>query len=564
MQINHNIRAMVTQQALFQNDNSMTKSLEKLSTGLRINRAQDDAAGLAMSEQMRTQIRGLAKAKRNSQDGQAALQIAEGALSEITNMMQRQKELAVQSANDTLTSTERMYLNDEFQALTKEMDRVAKNTDYNGKNVLLFDVDPNKSFAATKLDPYNKDIAFQEAANVVYKYFGQDLKGGFASLTVTTGGGAGAINTIINNINKVLLDPDDGKARAGILTDANIEDVLKEFKTLAANTGATGANLGNDVLNTNIVQWMTNRSFLDDEKTSSNMKTVQTLNTFLREVQDALTKYQSADVGVGSIAAGAAKTRDDILAATTGRIATSDIAAVRGFSTTTGIGSIERIVAQLQVAQGAGTETDKWSALGAIFGSRASEGMQADLKAVLGIDIGKMAVGASKDEVAAWQKNISDLKDAYKVYAEKDIATGTAASEMLHVGPNYSTGLGGAAANQIKVNYVAVDVQGLGLQAQTIDTREGAQRAIDKLQETIKIISGNRAAIGTYINRLDYTINNIASMEYNIQDAESRIRDTDFATETTNFTRNQIMVQASTSMLAQANSLPQAVLGLLG
>ncbi|MDR2593487.1 MAG: hypothetical protein LBC87_01785 [Fibromonadaceae bacterium] len=561
MQINHNIRAMVTQQALFQNDNSMTKSLEKLSTGLRINRAQDDAAGLAMSEQMRTQIRGLGKAKRNSQDGQAALQIAEGALSEITNMMQRQKELAVQSANDTLTSTERMYLNDEFQALTKEMDRVAKNTDYNGKNVLLFDVDPNKSFAATKLDPYNKEIAFQEAANVVYKYFGQDLKGGFASLTTTLGGGAAAINTAINGINKVLLDPTDGLAKAGILTDANIEDVLKAFTVTWAgdSTSLSTVNLGNDRLNTNIVQWMTDRNFLDDERTASNMKTVQTLNTFLREAWDALINYQSADVGVGSIAAGAARTRNFML----NYIATSDIAAVNTFTTTTGIGSLERIIAQISVAR-TGSDEDRWSALGAIFGSRASEGMQADLKAVLGIDVGKMTVGDSKDEVAAWQKNISDLKDAYKIYAEKDIATGTAASEILHVGPNYSTGLGGAAANQIKVNYVAVDVKGLGLQAQTIDTREGAQRAIDKLQETIKVISGNRAAIGTYINRLDYTINNIASMEYNIQDAEGRIRDTDFATETTNFTRNQIMVQASTSMLAQANSLPQAVLGLVG
>ncbi|MDR2595549.1 MAG: hypothetical protein LBC87_12335 [Fibromonadaceae bacterium] len=563
MQINHNIRAMVTQHALFQNDNSMTKSLEKLSTGLRINRAQDDAAGLAMSEQMRTQIRGLSKAKRNSQDGQAALQIAEGALAEITNMMQRQKELAVQSANDTLTSTERMYLNDEFQALTKEMDRVAKNTDYNGKNVLLFDVDPNKSFAATKLDPYNKDIAFQEAANVVYKYFGQDLKGGFASLTVTTGGGAEDVNDAINTINKVLLDPITGQAKAGILTDANIEAVLKAFVAAADNTTG-GVNLGNDVLSTNIVKWMNDRSFEPEERTSSNMKTVQTINAFLREAQDALTNYQAADRGVASIAAGAKWTKDAILDDTNGRIAMSDIADVAAFTTGTGIGSLERIIAQLEVAQAGSTDEDQWAALGAIFGSRASEGMQADLKAVLGIDIGKMAVGAAKDDVATWQKHISDLKDAYKIYSEKDIATGTAASEILHVGPNYSTGLGGAAANQIKVNYVAVDVKGLGLQAQSIDSREGAQRAIDRLQETIKVISGNRAAIGTYINRLDYTINNIASMEYNIQDAESRIRDTDFATETTNFTRNQIMVQASTSMLAQANSLPQAVLGLLG
>jgi flagellin-like hook-associated protein FlgL len=219
----------------------------------------------------------------------------------------------------------------------------------------------------------------------------------------------------------------------------------------------------------------------------------------------------------------------------------------------------------------AGTENDKhaenaalMALLGSIFSTTASSQMQDDLRAVMTLDINKMPVNHVRDEVAAWQKNIADLKDAYKIYSEADIATGAAASEILHVGPNYSTGLGGATSNQIKVNYVSVDVRGLGLQAQVIDTREGSQRAIDNIQANIKIMSSNRAAIGTYINRLDYTVNNIASMEYNIQDAESRIRDTDFATETTSFTRNQIMVQASTSMLAQANSLPQAVLGLIG
>ncbi|MDR2595548.1 MAG: hypothetical protein LBC87_12330 [Fibromonadaceae bacterium] len=562
MQINHNIRAMVTQQSLFLNDNAMSKSLEKLSTGLRINRAQDDAAGLAMSEQMRTQIRGLGKAKRNAQDGQAALQIAEGALGEITNMMQRQKELAVQSANDTLTSTERMYLNDEFQALTKEVNRIANNTDYNGKNVLLFDVDPNKSFAATKLNPYTKAVAYQEAANVVYKYFGQDLKGGFASLTVTTGGGATALNAIITNLNKVLLGDGTagtGKAEAGILTESNIKAVLEEFQS-------QGGKLRSDLLHSDISKWMdaaAGGALKDGEKTASNMKTIQSINDFLRDIDNALNNFKASSAGEADAKAGAKSSVDDIFTRVAASTTASDVTGVATLAGGTGIQSLDGIVAQVKAAQAA-SGTDRWNALASIFGSKASEQMQKDLKDVLSIDASKMTTGTTKSQVMAYQDIINGLKDAYKNYAEADIASGTAASEVLHVGPNYSTGLGGSAANQIKVNYVAVDVKGLGLQAQTIDTREGAQRAIDKLQETIKVISGNRASIGTYINRLDYTVNNIASMEYNIQEAESRIRDTDFATETTNFTKNQIMVQASTSMLAQANSLPQSVLGLLG
>jgi len=256
-----------------------------------------------MSEQMRSQIRGLGKAKENALNGIGALQIAEGGLAEITNLVQRQRELAIQSANDTLTGTERRYLNDEFQALTKEIGRIANSTDYNGKNMLV-----------------------------------------------------------------------------------------------------NGANTG-----------------------------------------------RTADTAFGS----------------------------------------------------------------------------------------------------------------------------TNTSYTLHVGPNYSYN-GNKFYNEIPVTYTSIDatagtggafsvsIAGVTLQTLSILTQGGATTAIDSLARVLKDVSGARAAIGTYINRLEFSINNIANLEFNTQDAESRIRDTDFAKETTNFTRNQIMVQASVSMLSQANSLPQAVLGLLG
>ncbi len=313
MQINHNIRAMVTQHALYSNNNAMSKSLEKLSTGLRINRAQDDAAGLAMSEQMRSQIRGLGKAKQNSQDGIAALQIAEGGLAEITNIMQRQRELAIQASNDTLTSTERKYLDDEVQELSAEIARIASTTDYNGKNMLVWG-DKEKSFGASSI-------------------------------------------------------------------------------------GATGAFIANP------------------------------------------------------------------------------------------------------------------------------------------------------------------------------------GSYTLHVGANFSTGLAGKAGNTVMVTYggfkinetrTAATINGIGFGTKTgtgainVSSLSYAQQTIDNIDTALKSVSGMRAKIGTFINRLEYTINNIANLEFNTQDAESRIRDTDFAKETTNFTKNQIMVQSATSMLAQANSLPQSVLGLIG
>jgi flagellin len=163
--------------------------------------------------------------------------------------------------------------------------------------------------------------------------------------------------------------------------------------------------------------------------------------------------------------------------------------------------------------------------------------------------------------------------------------TGEAHSWTLQVGPNYSTGPGGAVANQNPVTYGSVafhtptlgnalkaftlngvnfETLGISIAGERGNAPGSAYHAIDGLDKAIKEISGTRAKIGTFINRLEYTVNNIANLEFNTQDAESRIRDTNFATETTNFTRNQIMVQSATSMLAQANALPQTVLGLLG
>jgi len=136
MRINHNITSMQAASALFKTNRDLSKSLERLSTGLRINRASDDAAGLAVSENLRAQVRGTAQASRNAQDGIAAMTIAEGAANEISEILQRMRELAIQSANDTLTSTERGYVNQEYTALKSEIDRIANVTNYNGMSLI--------------------------------------------------------------------------------------------------------------------------------------------------------------------------------------------------------------------------------------------------------------------------------------------------------------------------------------------------------------------------------------------------------------------------------------------
>src|SRR5690606_24470245 len=136
MRINHNIGSMIGQNALKGNQNSLGKSLEKLSTGLRINRASDDAAGLSVSESLRGKVRGMGRAKSNAEDGIALLQIAEGATGEINNILQRMRELAIQSSTDTMTTTERSYTDKEFKQLMSEITRIASSASYNGMTLL--------------------------------------------------------------------------------------------------------------------------------------------------------------------------------------------------------------------------------------------------------------------------------------------------------------------------------------------------------------------------------------------------------------------------------------------
>jgi flagellin len=139
MRINHNISSMTTQGSLFNAGRAQAKNLEKLSTGLRINRASDDAAGLAISEKLRAQVKGTQQAKKNALDGISALNIAEGAANEVSSILQRMRELAIQSSTDTLTDNERAYTNQEFKALTSEIDRISDVTNFNGMKLISND-----------------------------------------------------------------------------------------------------------------------------------------------------------------------------------------------------------------------------------------------------------------------------------------------------------------------------------------------------------------------------------------------------------------------------------------
>lgn len=219
MRINHNISAMVGHNALFRVGNDMNKSLEKLSTGLRINRSADDAAGLAISENLRTQVRGTSQAKRNAQDGIAVMNVAEGAANEIHEVLQRMRELAVQSANDTLTTTERGYTNQEFSALINEIERIAQVTNYNNMK-LIADVSGG---ATVRFGSGSVGSSLWIDANDVY---GND------SITVT-------VDTLTANSNGLNLVGQVLTTQSGSVTAiTNIDRAINSVNQLRSDLGA--------------------------------------------------------------------------------------------------------------------------------------------------------------------------------------------------------------------------------------------------------------------------------------------------------------------------------------
>ena len=214
MRVNHNISSMTATSALFKSNKDMGKSLERLSTGLRINRASDDAAGLAISENLRSQIRGVSQAQRNAMDGQSMLQIAEGAAGEISDILQRMRELSVQSSNDTLTSTERSYTDQEFSALRSEINRIASVTNYNNVGLISSTAGRFGSAGATSNTAFWIDagstVGTDSITITIETMTATALSANLATATLTSQAGAvssiTALDTAIDNINSARAD----------------------------------------------------------------------------------------------------------------------------------------------------------------------------------------------------------------------------------------------------------------------------------------------------------------------------------------------------------------------
>ncbi len=468
LNINTNVASINAQRVLTRNANALQGSFERLASGLRINSASDDAAGLAIGERMGAQVRGLNQAMRNANDGAALAKTAEGALVETGNILQRMRELAVQSANDTNTTTDRAALQLEATALQAELDRISTQTQYNGINVL---------------DGTFNSRQFQVGANA-----NQTI-----ALTVDQASSAvlGAVSAVATT--------DAVAANAAVSGDLVVNGVTVGAAEAASDTLSSSGNANSAVAKAAAINAVS--------ATSGVTATVT-----------AATVTDSQAVAAGSITAGQLTINGVDIGAVTAVANDSDSAlrnAINAVSSQTGV-------------------------VATVDGSNQLELSAAD---------GRNVVIAGSDPTGAGVTALAASTTAGGLALESDTAISIAGTTPA----NFGLTAGSTAVNTA-----------VNLSTQTISTQTGANTAIGVFDSAIRQVSTQRAGLGAFLNRLDSAVANLATTSENVSAARSQVMDADFASETADFARNQILQQASAAMLAQANTSGQIALQLLG
>jgi flagellin len=454
------------------------KSMERLSSGMRINRAGDDAAGLAISEKMRGQIRGLKQAQRNAQDGISLIQTAEGALNEIHAILQRMRELATQSATDTNTPEDRLEIQKEIDQLATEITRISTDTEFNTQNLLggqfkaKFHIGANqgqnvdleinnmgadalgvagtesaKLGETAQVDVESATNGGQNFADGTYSVMAKDdYKGAALANTQVTGTWAQVEYVLVDANNKIVGTSQDGLLFSAVGADENNAIMSAAF---------TGAKAGE------------------------------------------LTKVTISDGGTKAVAE----------------------IGITGDANKLKTGTYEVVNLKNNATYGDGSNN--------LFGLADANG-------------NVVALGYKTDGKA------TDIKDVTKWVDVND----TTASLLTHEAETGNLGEG----SKITVSGSGIDVS----------SQASADKAIKTINDALETVSAERSKLGAMQNRLEHTIANLGTSAENLQAAESRIRDLDMAEEIMAFTKNNILQQAATAMLAQANMAPQSVLQLLG
>lgn len=487
LSVNTNVASINAQRNLSKSSDALGTSMQRLSSGMKINSAKDDAAGLQIANRLSSQINGLGVAQRNANDGISMSQTAEGAMTESSNILQRMRDLALQSANGSNDADARAALQKEVGALQQELTRIAETTKFGGTSLL------DGSFGTKQ---FQVGSNANETINVSLRDVSADAIGANEIKGVGTAAGA-AQSTAATTLGTVM------------------------SVNLATNNG-TSADTALNINGTNVV--VTAGSGADVIADNINSK------------------------GIGVVAT--AKLSTTIVGIDSGAKATLTLGAGDEYDLSEYGGDMERLAKEMQ-ADGYDAVYEKVDGGDDKITLNATGIEGLDVAGVTGtteFKIGDKTLGTTNGSLAVSASSELNLSSANKIGI-----SGTTANQLFGTGAAAIESTGGASG---LTSVEDIDISGA--------TSAGAQNAINTIDAALAQIDAQRADLGAVQNRFGFTIANLANVSENVSASKSRIQDTDYAAETAKLTKNQIMQQAGTTILAQSNQLPQAALSLLG
>ncbi len=542
MVVQHNLKAMNANRMLNINAKASSGSTEKLSSGYRVNRAADDAAGLAISEKMRKQIRGLTQGSRNAEDGISCVQTAEGALAEVQDMLQRMNELAVQAANGTNSVTDRKYIQDEIDQLVTEIDRVSETTKFNETYLLKGDEELPENLVHTfnyvkgdKIDQLGtSSVLNAKSDRVMVNYNGVDNVY-VVSASISSAGSKESMTADVktkgSDFTKYLASGEVGTSSS--VTSVAMSTSYAMFK----NTNLNGVALQKMA---NGTVYADKDAYIYDTETKNiiHIKATEDLGPYVKHIDGADDSTYTMDAQY--------------------RLLYNVNPEVTGFEDTLGMPKTVDLLTKNDFL-GATSENQLYNK---------------DGEAITGMGLYKYF-----NENGDYTGGLYADKDATKKIIENDTTSSlyygkyiTNLTEKVTAALTFSVHAGADSDlnNRISATIDTMSAAGLGvnkLKSSSIgivdETGDNAREAIDVVGEALKIVSTQRSILGAVQNRLEHTIANLDNVVENTTAAESAIRDTDMADEMVKFSNNQVLLQAGQSILAQANQSNQGVLSLL-
>ncbi len=542
MVVQHNLKAMNANRMLNINAKASSGSTEKLSSGYRVNRAADDAAGLAISEKMRKQIRGLTQGSRNAEDGISCVQTAEGALAEVQDMLQRMNELAVQAANGTNSVTDRKYIQDEIDQLVTEIDRVSETTKFNETYLLKGDEELPENLVHTfnyvkgdKIDQLGtSSVLNAKSDKVMVNYNGVDNVY-VVSASISSAGSKESMTADVktkgSDFTKYLASGEVGTSSS--VTSVAMSTSYAMFK----NTNLNGVALQKMA---NGTVYADKDAYIYDTETKNiiHIKATEDLGPYVDHIDGADDSTYTMDKRY--------------------RLLYNVNPEVTGFEDTLGMPKTVDLLTKKDFL-GATSENQLYNK---------------DGEAITGMGLYKYF-----NENGDYTGGLYADKDATKKIIENDTTSSlyygkyiTNLTEKVTAALTFSVHAGADSDlnNRISATIDTMSAAGLGvnkLKSSSIgivdETGDNARESIDVVGEALKIVSTQRSILGAVQNRLEHTIANLDNVVENTTAAESAIRDTDMADEMVKFSNNQVLLQAGQSILAQANQSNQGVLSLL-